>query len=194
MMKRCLMTMCCVALAVSTALGAQKKAVPPPPKPAESGPSLEATMKYIQNKVGDEGRFNFVVHLHDAQSNEEWSNQNTAEINDLRSETGTCRLGLHWKTSVNGKAATDADYWIDLKTVNTIQVLPIEQDLKRVDTSADHPTREYRVEPTFFAVVLNRTHQQHNTLYFQDEDVANRVAKAFVHAVELCGAGEKELF
>jgi len=27
--------------------------------------------------------------------------------------------------------------------------------------------------------------------YFLDEDVANRIAKAMVHAVELCGGGSK---
>jgi hypothetical protein len=32
-------------------------------------------------------------------------------------------------------------------------------------------------------------------LSFRDEDAANRVAKALVHAVELCGGGSKpELF
>jgi hypothetical protein len=36
---------------------------------------------------------------------------------------------------------------------------------------------------------------QEFALHFRDEDTADRVAKAFVHAIELCGGGSKpELF
>jgi hypothetical protein len=31
-------------------------------------------------------------------------------------------------------------------------------------------------------------------VYFADEDTANRVAKAMIHAVELCGGGDKDPF
>jgi len=35
--------------------GSGNKAVPPPPKPADEGPSLEVTMKFIQDKLNDIG-------------------------------------------------------------------------------------------------------------------------------------------
>src|SRR5580693_6885896 len=50
-MKTCLMTMCFAALAVSVSLAQQQKAAPPPPKPADDGPSLEVTMKFIREKM-----------------------------------------------------------------------------------------------------------------------------------------------
>jgi hypothetical protein len=178
-----------VVLIASTAMAQQ--AVPPPPRPPEddTGPSLEASLKFIQEKVSDEGRFNFVVYLHDTQSNEEWSNRNTAEISAVTPDAANCRLTLHWKTSVNGKTAADGDYLVDLKTVSNIQIFIPEQELKRVDTGAAHVTREYHVEPTFSVLVLNRARNQRNTFFFHEEASANRVAKAVVHAVELCGGG-----
>jgi hypothetical protein len=176
-----------VVLIASTAMA--QLSVPPPPKPAEDGPSLEASLKYIQEKILDEGKFNFVVYMHDTQSNEEWSNRNTAEVSAVSSDVANCRLSLHWKTTVNGKTGADGDYLIDLKTVNTIQVLIPEQELKRVDSGAGHASREYRVEPTFAVLLLNRARKMHNTVFFHDEDAAGHVAKALVHAVELCGGG-----
>jgi hypothetical protein len=54
-MKRCVLTMCLVSLVVSVAL-AQKKTAPPPPKPADKGPSLVDTMKFIQDKLTDQNK------------------------------------------------------------------------------------------------------------------------------------------
>jgi hypothetical protein len=46
---------------VSAVLAQQKKTVPPPPKPADDEPSLEATMKFIQDKINDHGTVGYVV-------------------------------------------------------------------------------------------------------------------------------------
>jgi len=51
-MTRCLMTACFAVLVVSAAL-AQEKTVPPPPNPSDEGPSLEVTLKFIQEKLKD---------------------------------------------------------------------------------------------------------------------------------------------
>jgi hypothetical protein len=45
-----------------------------------------------------------------------------------------------------------------------------------------------------FLVVERRAGNQANGFYFADEEMANRVAKALVHAVELCGGGNKDPF
>jgi hypothetical protein len=47
-MKRCLIMIGCAVLAASVALAQEKKDLPPPP--ADNGPSLEITMKFIQEK------------------------------------------------------------------------------------------------------------------------------------------------
>jgi hypothetical protein len=45
-----------------------------------------------------------------------------------------------------------------------------------------------------FLVVARGAGNQNTGFYFLDEDVANRIAKAMVHAVELCGGGNKDPF
>jgi hypothetical protein len=43
-------------------------------------------------------------------------------------------------------------------------------------------------------VVDTKGHQLTLILYFDDEDTADRVAKALIHAVELCGGGNDDPF
>ena len=64
-MKRCLRTICFATLMASGAVAQQKKSVPPPPKPQDAGPSLEVTMKFIQDKMNDVGPVNYVEYNHD---------------------------------------------------------------------------------------------------------------------------------
>jgi len=60
-MKHCFMTMCFAVLAVSTVLAQERKAVPPPPKPTDDGPSREVSMKFIQDKMNDDGTVGYVI-------------------------------------------------------------------------------------------------------------------------------------
>jgi hypothetical protein len=55
-MKHYLMSICFAILTVTVAAAQEKQTVSLPPKPADDGPSLEATMKFIQEKMnGEEG-------------------------------------------------------------------------------------------------------------------------------------------
>jgi hypothetical protein len=77
-MKRCVMTMCLVSLVVSVAL-AQKKTAPPPPKPADKGPSLVDTMKFIQDKLTDQNK---IIYVDDGTDTEEGTNFGTVRFTD----------------------------------------------------------------------------------------------------------------
>jgi hypothetical protein len=190
-MKRWLMTMCFAALMVSGALAQQKKTVPPPPKPADPGPSLEVTMKFIQEKL-DVGPVNFAAYVHDNAVGNDWTNQFKIEITNIAANAGTCRISYHLKNGINGAAGQDADFWFLLNTVPDVAVMPIEPALKEADTGGGHPTWNSRVEPPVFVLRVHRTDiKGNNDFYFFDEQMANRVAKALVHAVELCGGGGK---
>src|SRR5580700_11220871 len=74
-MKRGLMAIGFAVLAVSWALAQQKKSVLPPPKPADEGPSLEVTMKFIQDKLNDVGAVNYATYTHDNAAGNDWTNQ-----------------------------------------------------------------------------------------------------------------------
>lgn len=188
-MKRWGTVWCFVALAVSGTLAQQTKSVPPPPKPVDDGPSLEVTMKFIQDKLNDIGAVNYASYTHDNVAGADWTNQYRVEA--TRVIASACRIGYRWKTAIDGKAGQDGDGGFLLKDVADVAVMPMEQDQKAQATAQGHPAWSIRVDPPVFVLKVRRTDKAANVFDFFDEQMANRVAKAMVHAVELCGGGSK---
>ena len=177
------------ALMAISALRAQQ-AVAPPPKPADSGPSLETTMQFIQENAA-EGKLSYTAFVTDAsQQGVEWKNQFTVEMSNLAADAGACRITYHWRAEINGKVADNANYSLTLKDVKDILVLPQEQNQNQVDSRSGHPDWNSRIAPNLFTLIARRPKGVVNVFLFSDEEMANRVAKAMVHAVELCGGGK----
>jgi hypothetical protein len=167
-----------------------QQAVAPPPKPADSGPSLEKTMQFIQENAA-EGKLSYTAFVTDtSQQGVEWSNRFTVETSNLVADPGACRITYHWRAEVNGKLVDDADYSLALKDVKEILVLPQAQNLNQVDSLNGHPDWNSRISPNLFTLIARRPRGVVNVFLFSDEEMANRVAKAITHAVELCGGGK----
>jgi len=191
-LKVCLMTMCFAALAVSTALAQEKKAVPPPPKPADEGPSLQATMKFIQDKLNGIGPVNYITYVHDDVAGNDQNQQSKYEVTRVVADPTACRIGYHAKVEINGKVNHEGDAVFFLKNVGDISVVPGEQAMKEAVAAAGHPLWTVKVDPPNFTLKVNRTNSKvFNSFVFFDEQLANRMAKAMVHAVELCGGGSE---
>jgi hypothetical protein len=79
-----------------------QQTVAPPPKPAESGPSLAVTMKFIQDKMNDQGKINYALYTHDNSSDEDWPvYQISIEISNVIANPATCRITWHKVTTNN---------------------------------------------------------------------------------------------
>jgi hypothetical protein len=213
-MKSCLMMMCFAVLAVSTAPAQQKKAVPPPPKPADQGPSLEVTMKFIQDRLSEQGRLSFEVFQHDDLTGKDEAQQYSFEMSNPIFDSAGCTYRYQGALKlVPGGGSTE---WqktaIPLKGIKSVRVMPVERWWNPELAEQGTPARSARVEPAYFVLSLGRAEkgvsctrdgkaiecgeptlfdQLANVAFFREEDMANRVAKAMVHAVELCGGGSK---
>jgi hypothetical protein len=85
----------------------------------------------------------------------------------------------------------DVDAGIDLKAVQDVVVMSRDQNMDQFDADAGHPTWSAKVNPPVWVVEVRRKTGP-NAFYFREEQMANRVAKAITHAVELCGGGKEE--
>jgi hypothetical protein len=186
---------CLMTISAGSAWAQQKKSVPPPPKPADEGPSLEATMKFIQDKLNSVGRVNFAVYYHDAASGNDWVQQFMIETSKVESNPVSCLIKYHEKFERDGQVISDGDFSFSLKNIEKIIVQPQEQELKEGDSANGHPAWSSRVDPPVFCLKAMRSDVNgFNRFRFLDEDLTGRVAKAMVHAVELCGGGNKDPF
>jgi hypothetical protein len=168
--------------------------VPPPPKPQDNGPSIEVTMRFIQDNAA-EGKLTYTAYVSDpSQPGVEWNNQFQVETSNLVADPKACRISYHWFAQVNGKVSYDADYNLELKDVRDMVLLPQDQNQHQIDMRNGHPTWSSRIDPNLFTLVVRRPRGVENVFLFSDQTMAVRVAKAITHAVDLCGGGNKEPF
>lgn len=165
--------------------------VPPPPKPPETGPSLEATMSFIQEKLNSIGPVNFIIYYHDNTNGNDWAHKFKIEDTGVRASAADCKIIYHVRATRDDKVYFEADNVVPLKDVKQIGVMNEEQRAKEYDSQSGHPEYAQRVDPPVFLLYVElKAGAVDFNLY--DETLANRLAKAIVHAVELCGGGKEQ--
>ncbi len=122
-----MMTMCCVALAVSAALAQQEKAAPPP-KPAADDRNFGTTMKFIQDKLTEQDTFSYRLFMHPLVNNRDSEKGWWTALSDVRADVAKCRLFYHIANKEHGQPLY-LDESFDLKAVTSIEVSGIEEDL-----------------------------------------------------------------
>jgi hypothetical protein len=123
------------------------------------------------------------------------------ELSDVSADAGGCSISFHWRFDTGNQSQTgivEKDSEVFLKLVQEITVTQWDLLLQQGSAKAGHPEVSVSVEPAVFLVVLKATagspSTQNMRFNFYDEDMANRVAKALQHAVDLCGGGHQEPF
>src|SRR5579875_2424645 len=176
-------------LLLGSALG--QTAVPPPPRPPGAGPSLAATLQFIQEKLSTLGKVEYAAYVHDNAAGNDWVVQHHTEYSRIRADESTCRIDFHFKQSTGSGTATEGDFWVPLRTAEDVVILHIEQAWKEYDSKAGHPTWSAKSDPPLYVLRVRRQHGNGvNEFDFTDGELADRVAKAMVHAIELCGGGK----
>ncbi len=198
MRKRCLMTMCLVVLAVGAVQAQQKKSAPLP-KPADNGPSLEVTMKFIEGKPNSNGSVTCTAPVTDtatgleSQSVKQNCSTDTASV---AADPEACHINFHRKYFYyNGGVRRERDYSLDLRHIEDVSVMPVAQFWNR-DRFVVQGISCCAVSPDVFALWARssgaRFAREGSEFFFYSEELANRVAKAVSHAVELCGGGSEQ--
>jgi hypothetical protein len=211
-----------------------QQSVPPPAKPADSGPTLAATMQFIQEKLSEQGKVGWA----ETMSNQPGMTLRAfVSVSDVMADPAACILYTTYtidsiidlpkgRTLKPGGSVTADD--LHTQTVETdttsfkqVEKITVEkqQDVRnQALAEAAHPEITVTVTPPVFYVRLwasspvfsghtsitkgkqapvekDRTSKT-NGITFRDEDTANKVAKAMIHAMESCGGGvtKKELF
>ena len=159
-----------------------------PPVPKANGPTLEFTMEYIQEKLINRGVLNYDVFLHDTVSGKDWSYQFSDKLSGTYANPGTCQVGFHWKQTRSGQVVTDTELYFDLRSVAKVDVLTMDQYLTDAAVKAGHSSWTTRVSPAVLVLRLTKPDNQESNFVFPDEDLANHLAKALLHAIELCAS------
>jgi hypothetical protein len=170
--------------------------------PAGSGPTLADTMKFIQDKLNDNNKISWIDHDKNARGGGSgWSDTVTHEFSSVVADTGQCRISYQiftkhseiyrWMAICDGKSNEDISF--SLRSVQEIVVKPWEQYETECMAKIGHPnTTVTSSAPAMTALVVRQPHGVENVFTFNDATLADRVAKAMIHSVELCGGGKSK--
>jgi hypothetical protein len=201
-MLRVVFATCIVVLSTGSAVSQQP--VSPPPNPVSNGPSLAVTMQFIQEKLNDNGKSSWIDNAQSTRfAGMNWQDTVTHEISNLVANEGQCGISYHffakhsvayrWIAYSDGKNNKGEDSSFSLRAVQEIVVKPWEQYETEWLAKNGHPdTTVNSCTPGMTALVVRQPHGVENVFVFNDASLADRVAKAMVHAVELCGGGKSE--
>jgi hypothetical protein len=181
-----------VFAAISTTFAQQP--VTPTPHPAGNSPSLVATMQLIQKELNAVGKLSFVVHVHDNEGGTDRTTQYNSEVSKVVADHANCTIRYHWRSSIGDDILDDTDYSFSLHDVQGMAVMTYEQFAKEMEDKDKggpnaQPTWYAKYNPPMFMVIPQIAGYENGEYGFvlADEEMANRVAKAMAHAVELCG-------
>jgi len=190
-------------LAASAALAQGKKALPPPPKPADDGASLEVTMKFIQDKMNDQGP----VFTEMSSNLNPMPSRSYSLLSDVVADVSTCTLHVKRKVSAPDGAWENVETsTIPFKDVDSIAVESAQDMANRQAAENGHPEVSVSYRPDVYGLSLKfhrvstngkeppQSGDSTGQFSFRDEQTANRIAKAMQRAVELCGGGSKDPF
>ncbi len=183
-----------------SAQGLTQQSVPPPPRPPADGPSLEVTMKFIQDKLNAEGKVNFAAKWFYPDGTFDANAIFRYEDTNLVADPASCQITYHDKFGLAdaGMPQLDnSDHTFNFRDVQDFVVKTGEQQMKKLNDEWAQQGRSAaglyaQIDSPIFVLVARRPRNQEDVFFFTDEDMANRVAKAMVHAVELCGGEQKE--
>jgi hypothetical protein len=170
---------------VSMSLAIAQDVPPPPPMRGEAA-SLKDTMRFLQDKLP--GKVNYMMYRHDNITGADVRAKFTFEVWNVSADADQCGIDDHWRITLNEKIKPDEDALVNLKQVREVVVISLDQADQQAAAKNGHPEWSFKIDPPIFSVRAKRDGGQ-SAFDFYDETLANRVATALRHAVDLCGGG-----
>ena len=171
------MTFWITTLALASMSLAIAQDVPPPPPMRGEAASLKDTMRFLQDKLP--GKVNYMMYRHDNITGADISGKFAFELWKVSADADRCRIDAHWRFIVNWETKRDEDALVDLKQVQEIVVISLDQPDQQGAAKAGHPEWSYRIDPPIFSVRAKRDGGQ-SAFDFYDETLANQIGRAHV--------------
>lgn len=176
-------------LSAILAQGAAPTNLPASGAPTTAGPTLEVTMKFIQDKLSEVGTVNFAGYVHDSANNTDGVQKFSSTTSDVVANPGACSLTYHRLVLNDGRKEHNENISINLRDVKSIAVLPDEQDWQTYLVKTGDTTKTVKDVPDIYVLNIVLPRGVDHSIRFYEQEMADRIAKAMVHAVELCGGG-----
>jgi len=180
-------------------------------------------MQFVEAKLNEQGKVSTLHTMHDSLTSKDWGPfKYVWEVSEAAFDPQSCQMTwreIHTWPSLQW-GAWDSRLSLSLREVSRLEVLALQDQLNRQSAKGGHPETVSAVSPevSVMTIYMSRDksvrNQGHKTegesgknepvdsddhfdsveIHFAEDEVAQRTAKALVHAVELCGGGNKDPF
>ena len=160
--------------------------------PASSTPSpptaatLDGTLEIIRSQLAQQGQIAYSIAVNDTAQNRTWVNQFTVEASRVTADPENCRVGFHWRTTVDGKVVADIDSGLPLKEAADVTLISMDEDMVISVAKQGHGAWVMKTVPQIWVVHLVRRDGTQNTVDFRDRATAQTVVNAMKQAATLC--------
>lgn len=162
---------------------------------AQSGPTLDVTVQFIQEKLNSLGKVNLVAFNHDSSNNSDYSINKSFEASNVSYDANAKQFNFHWNEWINGTQTQNKDAGFNLVHVQNVLVKSYNDYQLDINAKAGKPNLvPTSTTPPITVMIVYRDDNDDNAFFFTDSTLADRVARAINHAVELVGGGNKEPF
>jgi hypothetical protein len=180
-----------IILAMFLSFLAKAQDVAPPPKPTDDGPSLEVIIRFIKDKLIENASAKWKLTVSNSSTDGSgftWITNRFAEIKDAPE---SCGLSYRMTRSQDPPSQVNSDetYRIAFKLVKSLTITNFEEYSNSEGVNSQ-PELSFDITPPIYALVINFSQGDPQVLPFDDEEMAHRVARAMLRAVELCGGGD----
>jgi hypothetical protein len=155
-------------------------------------------MQLLQKELNAYGKSNFTIRTRDELGGPDFVSPYTSKISKVVADSASCTVRYHWKGSSPGQATDEGDSSLNLHDVQSVKVMTYVQMVREVDGEdpghTDPKDWYTKIDPIMLILYPHVTgdEDEEHRLIFADEVIANRIAKTFTRAVELCGGGNKK--
>jgi hypothetical protein len=184
---------CALALLSLLAVDAALSASNVQPAPNAARPSLKDTTRFVQEQLNAAGPLSYGLRRHDVATGKTSETNNSAFTSNVKvlvykkPKIGMqCLFSYHDKETQDDEVIEDRDLGVLLNDIDQVSVTPVEA----IDQEL-HPSRKTTITAPVFRMDLHSADGGDNFLFFSSEELANDIAKAITHAVELCVNGEQ---
>jgi hypothetical protein len=155
----------------------------------ESGPSMTDTVKFIEDKLNAQGKVTYLLAYQDERKGKtKKAREYTDHYTGVSVDAGGWILRYQKIAYKGEQVLSQDDLSFSFKEIQTIEVMNLEDFLNREAAADGHADSKVSIAaPTPFALVVTLKNNQRVHFLFIDGDLANRVARAMIHAVDLCG-------
>lgn len=160
------------------------------------GPPLDETLKFIADRLASDATTNFIAFGTNTNDNSNYSVSISYIESPFHIDTGACLISNHEKHISNGATISDTPSLYTFSQYEEVIVKPAEQYLTEMNAKGGSPNSIINsTNPPTVALLMRHSNTSLFDFFFlTDASIADRVAKAMTHAIELCGGGKKEPF